>query len=86
MLLTWKVASLAGDTFLNLYGMGVLLALFTTFFLAFVLYTDPATDRAASQVTVDQLPSVSFLVAVKDEVDGIESCVRSMASSHYPKL
>jgi cellulose synthase/poly-beta-1,6-N-acetylglucosamine synthase-like glycosyltransferase len=86
MLLTWKVASLAGDTLLNLYGVGVLLALFTTFFLAFVLYTDPATDQAASRVSDCDLPSVSFLVAVKDEVDDIEKCVRSMASSHYPKL
>lgn len=86
VLLTWKMISLTGDILLNLYGLGVLLALFTTFFLAFGFYTDPATDRAASQVTPSQLPRVSFLVAVKDEVADIERCVRSMASSQYPKL
>ncbi len=86
MLLTWKVVSLTGDQLLNLYGIGVIAALFTTFLLAFAFYTDPATDRAASDITDAQLPPVSFLVAVKDEVNDIERCVRSMATSHYPRL
>ncbi|MGH3889333.1 MAG: glycosyltransferase family 2 protein [Pseudonocardiaceae bacterium] len=86
MLLTWKVVSLTGDTLLNFYGIGVAASLFAVFFLAFACYTDPATDRAARQVTANELPPVSFLVAVKDEVHAIDRCVRSMAASHYPDL
>ncbi|MGH3896901.1 MAG: glycosyltransferase family 2 protein [Pseudonocardiaceae bacterium] len=86
MLLTGKVVSLTGDTLLTFYGIGVAVALFAVFFLAFACYTDPATDRAARQVTANELPPVSFLVAVKDEVHAIDRCVRSMADSHYPDL
>jgi len=86
MLLTWKLTSLAGDTWLTVYGVGVTAALFVTFALAFGYYTDPATDEAATALRTADLPPVSFLVAVKDEVDGIEDCVRSMAGSAYPDL
>lgn len=86
MLLSWKILSYAGDTWLNLYGIGVTAAVFGTFVLAFGFYDDPARDAAARALDRDDLPPVSFLVAVKDEVGGIEDCVRSMAAGDYPRL
>lgn len=86
MILTWKLTDLTGDRVLGLYGLGVTASLFVVFFLAFAVYTDPARDAAATALTESDLPLVSFLVAVKDEVDGIEACVRSMAASRYPRL
>lgn len=35
---------------------------------------------------LDTFPSVSLLVAVRDELDGIEECVRTMVGSDYPDL
>ncbi len=86
MLLTWRIISLTGDTLLNLYGISVLLGLFFVLFLTFVYYTDPATDLAATELTDEALPPVSFLLAVKDEAGFIERCVRSMVASDYPRL
>ncbi|TCK20909.1 glycosyltransferase family 2 protein [Pseudonocardia endophytica] len=86
MILAWKVANLSGDAWLGVYGIAVLSALVLTLVVAFGYYTDPSQDRAARALTVDELPPVSFLVAVKDEVHDIEACVRSMAASRYPRL
>ncbi|TCK20899.1 glycosyltransferase family 2 protein [Pseudonocardia endophytica] len=87
MMLTWKLSAwFGGDALLNVYGIGVTTALFATFLLAFGFYVDPATDDEATALRTADLPPVSFLVAVKDEVHDIEACVRSMAASRYPRL
>ncbi len=61
--------------------------------LAYGRYRDPATGtlprrprRLDRFPPLPERPRVSFLLAVKDERDGIEDCVRSMAASDYPAL
>ncbi|WP_240796350.1 glycosyltransferase [Streptomyces sp. RFCAC02] len=61
--------------------------------LAYRRYDDPAetvmrrrTADAAAFPALPERPSVSFLLAVKDERDRVEACVRSMAASTWPDL
>ena len=51
---------------------------------------NPLARRATSQAwdfpPLPASPKVSLLVAVRDEADGIEDCVRTMVGSDYPNL
>ncbi len=72
------------------YGFAVLASTIAVFYLAYARYQDPSrtastTPRHGFPPLVAR-PTVSFLVAVKDEVAGIEACVRSMAASDYRPL
>lgn len=76
------------------YGMLVLTATVSMMYLGFARYEDPSvhpsTDAGARGScdfpALPPLPRVSLLVAVRDEVDGIEECVRTMVGSAYPDL
>ena len=72
------------------YGVAVLTVTLIILYIAYVRYEDPswfALRRRPRNVSdfpnLPECPRVSLLVAVKDEQDGIEACVRSMAASHY---
>ncbi|MFD9224601.1 glycosyltransferase [Streptomyces sp. NPDC060064] len=75
------------------YGFLVLLGAIAIFYVAYALYDDPAVrqlrrrPRNLSQFpALPAVPRVSFLLAVKDEAECIEACVRSMVASDYPDL
>jgi cellulose synthase/poly-beta-1,6-N-acetylglucosamine synthase-like glycosyltransferase len=75
------------------YGMTVLAGTITMLFIAYARYDDPSErmllhrprDLSAFPRLHDS-PSVSLLVAVKDEAATIASCVTSMVKSHYGNL
>ncbi|MFY1682082.1 glycosyltransferase family 2 protein [Micromonospora sp. WMMD730] len=76
---------------LAFYGFAVLTATVAVFYLAYARYVDPAEApaqprHAATFPPLPPSPTVSLLVAVKDEADGIEACVRSMTGSGYRPL
>ncbi|SOD86728.1 Glycosyltransferase, catalytic subunit of cellulose synthase and poly-beta-1,6-N-acetylglucosamine synthase [Streptomyces sp. Ag109_G2-15] len=77
------------------YGFTVLIGTIAMLYIAYSRYDDPserplrrrprAKDLAAFP-PLPTVPRVSFLLAVKDEEECIEDCVRSMAGSDYPDL
>ena len=81
-----------GDPVLLGYGMSVLTATILVFYLAYTRYEDPSDPRFsrvpndAEAGPLPTVPSVSLLVAVKDELEVIERCVRSMVDSDHPDL
>ncbi len=93
LLLARGAYALQRDPLLLSYGFTVLLGTITMFYLAFTRYDDPSVRPMRrrpkdldSFPALPTTPKVSFLLAVKDEVDCIENCVRSMATSDYPDL
>ncbi|MGW1986416.1 glycosyltransferase family 2 protein [Streptomyces collinus] len=75
------------------YGFLVLTVTISMLFVAYSRYDDPSERtlrrrprRLHRFPELPERPRVSFLVAVKDEEDGIEACVRSMAASDHPDL
>ncbi|WP_372352505.1 glycosyltransferase [Streptomyces sp. KL116D] len=75
------------------YGFTVLSVTIAMLFIAYSRYDDPSVRilhhrprRLDRFPALPDVPRVSFLVAVKDEEEGIEECVRSMAGSDYPDL
>ncbi|WP_198028936.1 glycosyltransferase [Actinoplanes sp. N902-109] len=75
------------------YGFLVLFVTILLLYVAYVHYEDPSegtlSRRPKNVAAFPPLPAepmVSFLVAVKDEVEEIEGCVRSIAESDYPYL
>jgi cellulose synthase/poly-beta-1,6-N-acetylglucosamine synthase-like glycosyltransferase len=92
VLLAWRLPNVAYGTLLTVYGLAVLTATTTMLYLAYARYEDPALSgvrHAAADATFPRLgprPKVSFLVAAKDEVDGIAACVRSMVASDYEPM
>ncbi|WP_189082674.1 glycosyltransferase family 2 protein [Mangrovihabitans endophyticus] len=83
----WHAPLIAGYGFLVLFVTVLLL------YVAYVHYEDPSegtlTRRPKDLSEFPPLtanPRVSFLVAVKDEVDEIETCVRSIVDSDYDNL
>ncbi|OIJ65421.1 glycosyl transferase [Streptomyces mangrovisoli] len=75
------------------YGLTVLTGTIAMLQIAYSRYDDPSVRtlrrRPKDLDTFPPLPAVpkvSFLLAVKDEVECIEDCVRSMAASDYPNL
>ncbi|MFJ1705029.1 glycosyltransferase [Kitasatospora sp. NPDC088346] len=75
------------------YGFVVLAGTIAMLYIAYSKYDDPSVRELrkrprnlADFPALPALPRVSFLLAVKDEEECIEDCVRSMASSEYPDL
>ncbi len=75
------------------YGVIVLGATIGLMYLAYAHYEDPSVHllrrRPSNLKSFPPLPTqprVSLLVAVKDEADAIEACIRSMTNSDYPHL
>jgi cellulose synthase/poly-beta-1,6-N-acetylglucosamine synthase-like glycosyltransferase len=74
------------------YGVGVLMATIACFYLAYTRYDDPADprfSRVPNDVQAPALPAtprVTLLVAVMNEVDVIDACVRSMVGCDYPDV
>jgi cellulose synthase/poly-beta-1,6-N-acetylglucosamine synthase-like glycosyltransferase len=75
------------------YGVIVLGATICLLYLGYAHYDDPSVHAASGQSKkvlafprLPDLPTVSLLVAVKDEKDGIEACVRSMTGCDHPRL
>ncbi len=73
------------------YGFLVLAGTTAMLFIAYVHYDDPAEGtlrrrprNAADFPALPAHPRVSFLLAVKDEEDRIEACVRSMVAGDHP--
>jgi cellulose synthase/poly-beta-1,6-N-acetylglucosamine synthase-like glycosyltransferase len=81
ILLGLRLGRLAGDPILGIYGVIVLLTTAEVMFVAFSFYRDPS-KRGAEVVSMSS-PLVSCLVACKDDVDVIESCVGSMLEQSY---
>jgi cellulose synthase/poly-beta-1,6-N-acetylglucosamine synthase-like glycosyltransferase len=69
------------DSIFTYYMVFMITTLAITFYVAFARYRDPSEGEP-----VEAAPSVSFLVAVKDERDVIERCVASMVGQTYPDL
>ena len=74
------------------YGFTVLCGTIAMLYIAYARYDDPSErtlrkrprpKKLARFPSLPSRPKVSFLLAVKDEVDCIESCVRSMALCDY---
>lgn len=79
------------DPLLLGYGMCVLASTIVIFYLAYAHYEDPSerysrVPNKASAPALPPLPTVSLLVAVMNEADVIERCVRSITASDYPDL
>nr|WP_225860864.1 glycosyltransferase [Streptomyces triticiradicis] len=75
------------------YGITVLVGTIAMLQIAYSRYDDPSVRTLrrrpkdlASFPSLPAVPKVSFLLAVKDEAEYIERCVRSMAASDYPDL
>lgn len=75
------------------YGFLVLFVTILLLYVAYVHYEDPSTVQLGRRAKnfgdfppLPPQPTVSFLVAVKDEVDEIELCVRSIVGSNYRNL
>lgn len=75
------------------YGFVVLSGTIAMLFIAYGRYDDPSERllrkrprKLGNFPALPSRPRVSFLLAVKDEVDCIEACVRSMALCDYDDL
>jgi len=79
LIIAVKVVHLVGDPILNAYGIAVLGTTMAVMYLAFGHYRDPSEDP----VGTDTRPLVSCLMAVRDEHDQIEACIRSLVESSY---
>lgn len=89
VLLARQVPHLEHARLVMVYGIAVLASTIAVFYLAYARYQDPSEAPARRRHGFPDLPAdptVSFLVAVKDEVAGIERCVRSIAASDYRPL
>lgn len=91
-ILVRELPRLGQDPLLLGYGVAVLTSTLAVFFIAFTRYEDPSDPRfsrvknAAGAPALAPIPRVSLLVAVMDEIDVIDQCVRSMMDSDYPDL
>ncbi|TKA12041.1 glycosyltransferase family 2 protein [Actinacidiphila oryziradicis] len=93
LILAHEAPRLAQSPLVLGYGFVVLVGTIAMLFIAYSRYDDPSErmlrKRPRGLGTFPALPSnprVSFLLAVKDEVDCIEDCVRSMAGSDHQDL
>lgn len=77
------------------YGCAVMTGTIAVLYIAYTRYEDPSETclpargqrvRCEDFPSLPREPSVTFLLAVKDEVDGIEACVRSMVTSDCPRV
>jgi cellulose synthase/poly-beta-1,6-N-acetylglucosamine synthase-like glycosyltransferase len=78
-----KADHIVHDPLLGAYGIGVTFSTVAMMYLAFVRYRDPSLDVP---LTGFEQPLVSFLVAVKNEEDNIDSCILSILRSDYQNL
>jgi cellulose synthase/poly-beta-1,6-N-acetylglucosamine synthase-like glycosyltransferase len=91
-LLARQSPRLVRDPILVGYGVSVLTATILMFYLAYARYDDPADPRfskvpnTAGAPALSPVPAVTLLVAVMNEIDVIDRCVRSMVTSDYPDL
>jgi cellulose synthase/poly-beta-1,6-N-acetylglucosamine synthase-like glycosyltransferase len=79
VLLGTRLHRLGVDPILGVYTLLTVVALGFTFFLAFARYRDPSLDPPVDP----RLPSISCLVAVKDEIDVIDRCIASLLGQTY---
>lgn len=93
VLLAREVPRVPGAPLAVGYGVLVLGATICLMYLGYAYYEDPCVHTSERRresadlfPALPALPTVSFLVAVKDEVHGIEACVRSMATLDYPAV
>ena len=92
LLLARELPRLPSDPLLLGYGALVLISTISLFYISYARYEDPADARfavvpnTAGAPALAAVPSVSLLVAVMNEADVIERCVRSMIGSDYPDL
>ena len=74
------------------YGMLVLATTVALFYIAYTRYEDPSDPlsepvrKPAGVPPLPAVPRVSVLLAVKDELEVIETCVRSILGSEWPDL
>jgi cellulose synthase/poly-beta-1,6-N-acetylglucosamine synthase-like glycosyltransferase len=85
ILLGLRLGHLAGDPILGIYGVVVLLTTAEVMFVAFSFYRDPS-KRGGEVLSLSSPPLVTCLVACKDDVGVIESCIGSMLEQSYPNL
>ena len=85
VLLALKLARWTGDSVLAFYGIGVITSTVFVIYLAMSYYEDPAEAGGGAMIS-SEWPLVSCLVAVYNEADQIERCVRSLLDSDYPAL
>jgi cellulose synthase/poly-beta-1,6-N-acetylglucosamine synthase-like glycosyltransferase len=90
--LAWSAPRLIGDPLLASYGFVVLSGTILIFYIAYTRYEDPSEAATPLEPNPDRapplpaVPRVSFLLAVHNEEDVIEDCVRSVTDSSYPDL
>lgn len=91
-LLARIVPNLRYDPLLLSYGVAVLAATIVAFYLAYARYDDPSDPRFArvpndaDAPPLSPRPRVTLLVAVMNEIEVIDDCVRSMVTCDYPDL
>ncbi len=91
-LLARIVPNLRYDPLLLSYGVAVLTATVVAFYLAYARYDDPSDPRFArvpndaDAPPLSPRPRVTLLVAVMNEIEVIDDCVRSMVTCDYPDL
>lgn len=84
LLIATRIPNVVTDPLLATYGVSILVFTSGLMYLAFVRYRDPSEQ--APKIPVAEQPSVSVLIAVKNEVDQIEHCVRSILDQTYAAL
>jgi cellulose synthase/poly-beta-1,6-N-acetylglucosamine synthase-like glycosyltransferase len=82
VLLASRLGRLVDDPFLTSYGVGVLFATLTVMYVSFAWYR----DKSAGMRLPADMPLVSCMLAVRDDIDVIERCVASILNSTYPRL
>src|SRR6266487_3742335 len=92
-ILAREAPRLSRDPIVLGYGMTVLAGTVAMLFIAYARYDDPAERtllrrprRLSGFPVLGRTPSVTLLVAVKDEAATIVKCVESMANSDYQDL
>lgn len=68
---------------LFIYGSLISFVLLVTFFISFVLYKDPFEEKKKTVGFRRKQHLVSCIVAVKDEEEIVESCIRSIINQTY---
>ncbi len=79
LILAVKAAQLGTQVLVNIYGIGVLTSTIVIIYMAFSNYRDPSQDAVA----LTARPVVSCLLAVRDDVELIERCLRSLLEQTY---